>query len=137
MFFYPKGSKEGEGTKGRDFYDRIKDVLDRLREKRTFSEGSVIEKFDAEVYRREEEETKSSRKRKASESAGGGSGSSSTTPSAKKSASEKSNGGRKSAKLDSWKEGRKFVKKTSRVGADYQPSSLPNVGDKPEVEGEP
>lgn len=131
--FYPKGAKVGDGSKGRDHYDRIKDVLDRLREKRTNTEGGIIEDFDAEVYRRQEEETKSSRKRKSIGASAESGGSSSTS---KKSSSNSAAGGRKSAKLDSWKEGRKFVKKTSRVGADYQPDSLPNVGDKAEVEDE-
>ena len=130
MFFYPKGVEEGTGTKGRDYYDRIKDVLDRLRDKRNLSEGAVIEYFDAEVYRREEEETKASRKRKSS--------------SAASSATDGEGGGtvggaaaKKSAKMDSWKEGRKFTKKTSRVGPNYQPSSIPEVGEKPAVEEEP
>ena len=117
--FFPKGIFEEGTTKGRDYYDRIKDVLDRLREKRTVSEGSVIEDFDAEIYRREEEENKASRKRKGGSSDGEG------------------NGSRKSAKLDSWKEGRKFTKKTSRVGPNYQPESIPEVGEKSAVEEEP
>lgn len=112
-YFYPKGVEAG--VKGRDYYDRIKDVLDRLREKRTDAEGAVIEDFDAECYSREREETKSSRKRKANDTA----------------ASPK-----KTAKADSWKEGRKFTKKTSRVGPNYQPSSIPKVGEKPAVEEE-
>ena len=125
MFFYPKGVAEGTGTKGRDYYDRIKDVLDRLRDKRNLSEGAAIEDFDAEVYRREEEDNKASRKRKSSSTGADSSEGSATT------------GGKKSAKLDSWKEGRKFAKKTSRVGANYQPSSIPEIGEKPAVEEEP
>lgn len=113
--FFPKGVTEEGTIKGRDYYDRIKDVLDRLREKRTTSEGSAIEDFDAEVYRREEEENKSFRKRKSS------------------SADGDANGSKKSAKLDSWKEGRKFTKKTSRVGPNYQPESIPEVGEEPAV----
>lgn len=116
--FFPKGVTVESGAKGRDYYDRIKDVLDRLRDKRTLSEGAVIEDFDAEVYRREEEENKASRKRRASEN-------------------EASGGAKKMAKLDSWKEGRKFSKKSSRVGSNYQPSTIPEVGEKPAVEEEP
>ena len=119
MNFFPKGVTEEGTTKGRDYYDRIKDVLDRLREKRTTSEGSVIEDFDAEVYRREEEENKASRTRKGGSSDG------------------ETSGSKKSAKLDSWKEGRKFTKKTSRVGPNYQPESIPDVGEKSAVEEEP
>lgn len=120
IFFYPKGVDEGTGTKGRDYYDRLKDVLDRLRDKRNLSEGAVIEDFDAEMYRREEEETKASRKRKSVTDGENGTGN-----------------GKKSAKLaDSWKEGRKFTKKTSRVGPNYQPSSIPEIGEKPTVEDE-
>ena len=122
VFFYPKGVAEGTGTKGRDYYDRLKDVLDRLRDKRNLSEGAVIEDFDAEVYRREEEENKASRKRKSSGAADGENGTGT---------------GKKTAKLvDSWKEGRKFTKKTSRVGPNYQPSSIPEIGEKPTVEEE-
>jgi hypothetical protein len=116
--FFPSGVSESTGEKGRDYYDRIKDVLDRLREKRTLSEGTIIEEFDAEVYHREQDEIKSSRKRK-SEGASTTGGSASAV---------------KSPKLEPWKEGRKFVKKSSRVGPEYQVSKLPDVGEKPEVE---
>lgn len=119
MSFYPHDKTPGEGTKGQDYYDRIKDVLERLREKRSDNEANIIDDFDAEVHRREQEEKKRTpRKRKSSSMADGGT-----------LAAPVSSEDRKSAKHDSWKEGRKFAKKTSRVGANYQPSSIPNVGD--------
>jgi hypothetical protein len=117
-FFFPKGVEESKGTRGRDYYDRIKDVLDRLREKRTASEGGMIEDFDAECYRREEIENRSSRKRKSQSGENGKSSS-------------------KEAKNDTWKQGRKFTKKSSRVGAAYQPSSIPEVGEKSIVTEDP
>lgn len=112
-FFIPKGVEEGQGTRGRDYYDRIKDVLDRLREKRTVTEGGLIEDFDAECYRREEAANRSSRKRK------------------KPPSGDDAKSNAKAATItDTWKQGRKFTKKSSRVGASYQPSSIPTVGEK-------
>lgn len=105
--FLPKGNNLGERAEG-TYYERIRDVLDRLQEGRTQTEATIFslylslheqlsaKKANAKCPRR----TSSNRSKLVS------------------------------SKVDlSWKDGgRNFPRKKSRVGADYQVSQLPLAG---------
>jgi hypothetical protein len=103
-FFVPKGVDIKLARKSRDYYDRIKTVIDRILERRNEAESKIADSYVSKVVEDEVERDSQRPKRNA--------------PS------------RSSTRIDlSWKEGgRNFPKLTSRVGAEYQATDLPPAG---------
>lgn len=102
-YFVPKGVDWKRGRKGRDFYDRIKAVVDRVLERRNPAETKIADSYDARVVVTEETDRDARPKR--------------------------NNPSRSSNRIDlSWKEGgRNFPKLVSRVGVEYQATDLPSA----------
>ena len=115
IYFIPKGVDMESGKKGRDYYNRIRDVIDRILEKRNEDEKRVAAAYLEEMMVLDDEEEdyevvpRSTRRR--------------NLP--RRMPSE-----RRAGRVDlSWKEGGStFPKACSRVGSEYQAVNLPPAG---------
>jgi hypothetical protein len=106
IFATRKDLDEKTGEEGKDYYTRIKDVIERINLRKTHGEASLADKYRRAISKPNYRTRLSPLRRKT--------GSLSTN----------------SPKLDlSWKDGRKrFPKKSSMIGDGYQVSAIPSVG---------
>jgi hypothetical protein len=111
IYFVPKDVVVATARKGQDYYDRIRDVLDRILSQRNAEEAVVAESFlsDVEVLQELQELEvipRTSEKRPPATS------------------------GAKSPPLDvSWKyDGSVYQKKTSRIGENFNATRIPAAG---------
>jgi hypothetical protein len=146
--FIPYGESQETGKKGTDYYDKIKDVLDRIQERRNDEEAKIADAYDAEIVRKQEVDE--ARKKKAVADAASASASGSGQQQQQQKRKRKfrafaatkvvvvgsSNSSSKGAAnkllhpLDvSWKvAGRVFPRRSSQVGPLYQVSAIPKAG---------
>jgi hypothetical protein len=113
--------RESTGKKNRDYYDRIKDVIDRFLKRRNDKESAVADAFlvDREEYGKKENDETASRPRRPTAGASRSGG--------------RSGGGRPSLSggiLDlSWKDGgTTYPKRSSQIGEEYQATEIPAAG---------
>jgi hypothetical protein len=144
--FIPYGESQETGKKGTDYYDKIKDVLDRIQERRNDEEAKIADAYDDEIVRKqEEEETRKKAVADAAAAAAAASGGQQQQQKRKRkfrafTAATKvvvsSNSNKEAAAnkllhpLDlRWKNaGRIFPKRQSQIGPDYQVAALPEAG---------
>jgi hypothetical protein len=113
MKFLPPGKKDEEDcVRNVDYYDRIRDVVDHILERKDARESDIADLYMAE----KEKDPKISRSRL------GGRGRKRVTGGGRSSKSQK-------RVLDlSWKDsGRNFPKHASRVGPEYQATDIPSA----------
>lgn len=138
MNFIPYGVSQETGTKGTDYYDKIKDVLDRIQERRNDEEAKIADTYDAEIVRRQEQEE--ARKKSVAASAGQQQQQQKRKRKFRAFAATKvavvtprSNNKEANKLLHPldlrWKNsGRIFPRRQSQIGPDYQVSTLPEAG---------
>jgi hypothetical protein len=145
MNFIPFGVSQETGTKGTDYYDKIKDVLDRIQERRNDTEGKIADTYDAEIVRKQEiEEARKKSVAATATTAAGGQQQQQQKRKRKFRAfaatkvvvvnHRSSNNVKEANKLLHpldlrWKDaGRIFPRRQSQIGPDYQVSTLPEAG---------
>jgi hypothetical protein len=151
MNFIPHGVSQETGTKGTDYYDKIKDVLDRIQEQRNDEEAKIAIAYDAEMVRKQELEEARKKSLAVADASGQQQQQQQQQQKRKRKfrafaatkavvvANHRSSNSINSSKeaankllhpLDlSWKDaGRIFPKRQSQIGPDYQVSALPEAG---------
>lgn len=110
------------GRRGKDYYDRIKDVIDRVLEGRNEEEKKIAELYSAEFSDDEVTRLRSTRRSVPTTST-------SSTPE-KRAATKRGRPSLTGNTLDlSWKDGGSlYPKRSSQVGDEYQATDIPAAG---------
>lgn len=120
MTFFPPNVTEATGRRGKEYYDRIRDVIDRVLSKSNEEESKIAFNFLAEIGEDEKPDSLNSRPRRATARPG--------RPPSRPSLS----GGIVDL---SWKDGgTTYPKRSSQVGDEYQATQIPAAGSSKGVE---